>query len=221
MLFAAGFGTRMGALTATRPKPLVQVAGKPLIDHAMKIVREVDPKTIVVNAHYKAEQIAGHFADTSVAVSVEHPEILDTGGGLKAALPLLKTDPVFTMNTDSVWKGPNPLKVLEDAWTDDMQALLLCLPKSNAVGHSGTGDFDIDQNGYARWGTETVYSGVQIIRTKIVSNNAQSTFSLRKVWEDLVSQNALHAVIYPGLWCDVGHPDGIALAEAMLERDDV
>jgi MurNAc alpha-1-phosphate uridylyltransferase len=221
MLFAAGFGTRMGALTKNRPKPLAAVGGRPLIDHAMEIVRDYAPKTVVCNAHYKAEQIVDHFAGTKVTVVVEAPDILDTGGGLKAALPLLKSDPVFTMNTDAVWKGPNPLRVLADEWAGDMQALLLCVPKANAIGHVGTGDIDIDPNGHASWGNNTIYSGVQIIRTDIVSNTVQKVFSLKTVWEDLVAQNALNAVTYPGLWCDVGHPEGITLAEAMLASRDV
>ena len=220
-LFAAGFGTRMGSLTADRPKPLIPVAGRPLIDHAMDIVREHAPKTVVCNAHYRAEQIVDHFAGSEVTVAVETPDILDTGGGLKAALPLLPSNLVFTMNTDAVWKGPNPLTVLAHAWTADMQALLLCVPKSNAIGHLGKGDFDVTDDGHAMWGDKTIYSGVQIIRTELVSNIAKDVFSLRDIWVDLIDQNALHAVTYPGRWCDVGHPDGITQAEAMLASHDV
>ena len=221
MLFAAGFGTRMGSLTADRPKPLVHVAGRPLIDHAMDIIREHAPKTIVCNAHYKAEQIVDHFAGSDVIVAKETPDILDTGGGLKTALPLLRASLVFTMNTDAVWSGPNPLTVLAKAWSNDMQALLLCVPKTNAIGHLGKGDFDVSGDGHAVWGDDTIYSGVQIIRTELVSNTEKSVFSLRDIWVDLIDQNALHAVTYPGLWCDVGHPDGSTQAEAMLAGHDV
>lgn len=221
MLFAAGFGTRMGALTQDRPKPLILVAGKPLIDHAMAFVREFDPSRIVANAHYKAEQIVDHFAGTNVRVTVETPKILDTGGGLKAALPLLDADVVFTMNTDAVWDGPNPLQVLKTAWRDNMQALLLCVPKTHTIGHVGKGDFDILPDGSARWGTETVYSGVQIIRADLVSNTPETVFSLKSIWQKLESEDALNAVSYPGRWCDVGHPEGIALAEQMLGGADV
>ena len=221
MLFAAGFGTRMGPLTKDRPKPLIPVAGKPLIEHAMTFVRDSAPARIVANAHYKADQIIDHFTGTDVRVTVETPDILDTGGGLKAALPLLDAEFVFTMNTDAVWDGPNPLKVLENAWTDDMQALLLCVPKTRTIGHAGKGDIDILPDGSARWGTDTVYSGVQIIRTDLVSNTADSVFSLKAVWQMLEAQGALKAVAYPGRWCDVGHPEGIALAERMLGDADV
>ena len=216
MLFAAGFGTRMGDLTKDRPKPLVEVAGRPLIEHALAQVRGFGARTIVANAHYKADQIVQHFAGTDVHVHVESPDILDTGGGLKAALHLLDAETVFTMNTDAVWLGSNPLNMLHNAWMDDMKALLLCIPKPQAVGHVGAGDIDISDAGKARWGSETVYSGLQIIRTDLVSETAQNVFSLKSIWEDLVNQGHLNAVSYDGLWCDVGHPDGVTLAEAMV-----
>lgn len=221
MLFAAGFGTRMKELTRDRPKPLIEVAGQPLMDHAMQLVRGIAPRTIVANAHYKADQIVDHFAGTDVQVQVEMPEILDTGGGLKAALPLLGSDTVYTMNTDAVWKGPNPLRLLADAWSDDMRALLLCIPKERAIGHVGGGDIDINDDGTAHWGTATIYSGVQIIRADCVSDMPESVFSLKAVWERLERDGQLKAILYPGLWCDVGRPEGIALAEEMLERADV
>lgn len=221
MLFAAGFGTRMGALTKDRPKPLVKVAGKPLIDHAMRFVRDFPDARVVVNAHYKSGQIIDFFDGTDVKVSVETPQILDTGGGLKAALPLLDADVIFTMNTDAVWDGPNPLRVLKSAWKDDMQALLLCVPKAQTIGHAGMGDIDISPNGRATWGIETIYSGVQIIRSDIVSNTPENVFSLKAIWQKLEANGKLKAVAYPGRWCDVGHPDGITLAEDMLRTTDV
>lgn len=221
MLFAAGFGTRMGPLTKDRPKPLIPVAGRPLIAHAMDFVEEMKPDQVVVNAHYKAEQIVEYFSDAPVHVQVEMPDILDTGGGLKAALPVLGTDVVFTMNTDAVWNGPNPLLMLKEAWTDDMTALLLCVPKAQAIGHIGKGDIDIDTNGRATWGTETIYSGVQMIRADIVSNVAENVFSLKSVWDQLEADGTLRAIRYPGEWCDVGHPGGITLAEDMLGYTDV
>ena len=113
MLFAAGFGTRMGALTANTPKPLVQVAGRALIDHALTEVEAVTLETKVVNCHYFPEQIKAHFRDQDdITIIEEVGEILETGGGLKNALPLLGDGPVFTMNTDAVWSGENPLNAL-------------------------------------------------------------------------------------------------------------
>jgi MurNAc alpha-1-phosphate uridylyltransferase len=140
---------------------------------------------------------------------------------LKAALPLLDADVIFTMNTDAVWDGPNPLRVLKSAWKDDMQALLLCVPKAQTIGHAGKGDIDISPNGRATWGIETIYSGVQIIRSDIVSNTPETVFSLKAIWQKLEANGKLKAVVYPGRWCDVGHPDGITLAEDMLRTTDV
>ena len=141
MIFAAGLGTRMGALTRTRPKPLLEVAGRPLIDHALALGREAGVPRIVVNTHAHGEQLQAHLARMAPEVRVSHePERLETGGGLKRALPLLGAGPVFTLNADMVWSGPNPLAALADAWTGDGARLCL-VPRAAAVGHSGPGDF--------------------------------------------------------------------------------
>ncbi len=222
MLFAAGFGTRMGALTADRPKPLIAVAGKPLLDHAMEIAAAVSPARIVVNAHYKAEQIAAHLEGRGACVSLEAPDILDTGGGLRAALPLLGARTVFTLNTDAVWRGANPLRQLAGAWRPEaMDALLLCLPPAQAVGHSGRGDFVIGAGGALARGAGLVYSGAQIIKASALDGMPEGAFSLNKVWDRLLDRGRLHGCVYDGRWCDVGHPGGITLAEDMLIADDV
>ena len=138
MLFAAGFGTRMGALTSDTPKPMIRVAGRPLIDHALEQVNAIQPKRIVANLHYLPDQIRTHLDGQNIAFSDETETILEIGGGLRAALPLLGSGPVFTMNTDAVWRGPNPFKQLLADWNPElMDALLLCIPRANAVGHSG------------------------------------------------------------------------------------
>ncbi|WP_372921728.1 NTP transferase domain-containing protein, partial [Roseovarius sp.] len=130
MLFAAGFGTRMGALTAERPKPMIEVAGRPLIDHALSLVRAHRPDRIVANVHYRPDPLIRHLEGSEVIISHETPDILETGGGLRAALPHLGEGPVFTMNTDAVWSGPNPLDLLFDLWQPArMDALLLCVPR--------------------------------------------------------------------------------------------
>jgi MurNAc alpha-1-phosphate uridylyltransferase len=217
MLFAAGFGTRMGALTADRPKPLIEVAGRPLLDHALDIARGVRPARIVANAHYRARQIAAHLAGSEVRVSHEPETILDTGGGLRAALPLLAADPVYTLNTDAVWQGPNPLSLLREAWDGArMEALLLCLPPDAALGHAGAGDFTVGPGGQAARGPGAVYSGAQIIATGALAEVPERVFSLNRVWDGMIARGTLHAMLYPGRWCDVGRPEGIALAEAML-----
>ncbi|ETA53078.1 nucleotidyltransferase family protein [Ponticoccus alexandrii] len=215
MLFAAGFGTRMGALTADRPKPLIAVAGRPLLDHALALTAGVP--TRVVNAHYRAEQVISHLKDTNIAVSVETPEILDTGGGLRHALPLLGTQPVYTLNTDAVWSRPNPLDRLAAAWQPDrMDALLLCIPLDRAVGRSGSGDFALGPDGALMRGGDFVYTGAQIIKTDALAGIGEKAFSLNLLWNQMAQEGRLFGTAYPGRWCDVGHPEGITLAEEML-----
>lgn len=217
MLFAAGFGTRMGALTQDRPKPLIRVAGRALLHHALDLARGAGPARIVVNTHYMAEQIAAHLAGQDIALSHETPQILDTGGGLRAALPLLGHGPVWTLNTDAVWAGPNPLRLLAENWDPArMDALLLCLPPAQAIGHAGAGDFKLDEAGQLHRGPGLIYSGAQIIRTDLLADIAQPAFSLNLLWDRMLATGRLHGLRYPGRWCDVGHPAGIALAEEML-----
>ena len=219
MLFAAGFGTRMRPLTETRPKPLIEVSGRPLIEHALDQVREYDAAQIVCNLHYLPEILEAHLADTNILLSREEPDILDTGGGLKAAIPLLDRDTVFTMNTDAVWRGPNPLAYLADIWNpENMDALLLCVPKVNAIGHSGAGDFTIGPRNRATRGPSVIYTGLQIIKTDVVNEVPDTIFSLNRVWDQLIADKRLSVATYPGQWCDVGSPSGIKLAEEFLEQ---
>lgn len=219
MLFAAGFGTRMGALTQNRPKPLIEVAGRALLDHALDLARAAPSARIVVNTHYRADQIAAHLNGSDVAISRETPDILDTGGGLRLALPLLGDGPVWTLNTDAVWCGPNPLTYLAAHWDPvRMDALLLCLSPAQAIGHAGTGDFQLDSTGRAQRGPGLVYSGAQIIRTEQLNGIKEPSFSLHALWDRMLATKRLYGLPYPGQWCDVGHPAGIALAEDMLHH---
>lgn len=222
MIFAAGFGTRMGALTAVRPKPLIEVAGRPLIDHAIGLARAGGAQTIVVNLHYQAAMLRRHLADSGVLLSEEVPDILDTGGGLRAALPLLGPDPVFTINSDALWAGPNPLRLLSEAWDGGrMDALLLCVARTSAIGHDGPGDFVISPGGQARRGPGAIYTGLQIVRTEGLADIPEPVFSLNRLWDWMLDKGRLLVLTYPGRWCDVGRPEGIALAEAMLRQGDV
>lgn len=230
LLFAAGFGTRMGALTADRPKPLIAVAGRSLLDHALALSDAAGIARKVVNAHYKADQIAAHLADRpDIALSHETPDILDTGGGLRQALPLLGPGPVYTLNTDAVWTGPNPLATLGGVWSPErMDALLLLIPQARASGHRGAGDFlragerdggrDGERDGAQRLtrGPGEVYTGAQIIAPDRLAAHAPGAFSLNGVWDAIAAEGRLYGVLHPGGWCDVGRPDGIARAEAML-----
>lgn len=217
MLFAAGFGTRMGALTAHSPKPLIKVAGKPLIDHALDLVDATGIRQIVVNLHYHGQQIVDHLKGRKIAFSWEHPQILETGGGLKAALPLLGQGPVMTLNTDAVWTGENPLIQLLETWdADKMDALLLLLPAGRALGHSGKGDFLLSETGQisrANGVDAPVYLGAQILKTEALSGITEPVFSLNKLWDVAIAKRRAYGVIHKGGWCDVGRPEGIALAE--------
>ena len=217
MLFAAGLGTRMGALTADRPKPLIEVAGRPLAAHALALAREAGVGRIVANLHYRAEMLRPWLEREGVAVSDESARLLDTGGGLKAARPLLGPGPVFTLNTDAVWRGPNPLDLLAAAWAPErMDALLLCLPPERARSHRGPGDFALGEDGRLSRGGPLVFSGAEIIAADRLDEVEQAVFSLNQVWDAIAAEGRLFGVAYPGEWCDVGRPEGIAEAERML-----
>ena len=144
-------------------------------------------------------------------------EILDTGGGLKNALPHLGPAPVFTMNSDAVFAGPNPFDVLEAAWTPErMDALLLCVPMARSVGRKGPGDFTLASSGQLTRGGDHVYTGVQIVKTDALAGIDHAAFSLNVLWNRMSRDGRLMGLSYPGRWADVGHPEGIALVEAML-----
>ena len=223
MLFAAGLGTRMGALTATQPKPMIPVAGRPLVDHALALVEAAGIARTVVNTHYRPEPLRAHLADRRVTFSHE-PALLETGGGLRRALPLLGEGPVFTLNSDAVWTGANPLAELRDGWSDKMDGLLLLLPAEQASGHPGSGDFLLDAEGRitrAQGRPGFVYLGAQILRTERLTDISAEAFSLNLLWDAMIAEGRAFGLIHRGGWCDVGRPEGIAEAEALLERADV
>lgn len=220
LMFAAGFGTRMKHLTADRPKPLVKVAGRPLIDHTLALAQEIAPPVIAANLHYRAEMLQDHLTPLGVQTLVEHPDILETGGGLRGALPVLGNGPVITMNTDAIWQGPNPLQMLINAWDPArMDALLMGIPPAQAMEHDGDGDFAMDPQGRLSRGAGLVYGGVQIIKTDLLRGISQTSFSLNLVWDQMLAQRRLFGLSYGGKWCDVGHPGGIDTAEQLIAAD--
>lgn len=226
ILFAAGFGTRMGALTAHRPKPLIEVAGRALIDHALLQAEPLALRRIVVNLHYLPDQIRAHLAGRAdIRFAAEPDEILETGGGLRAALPLLGPGPVFTLNTDAVWTGQNPLAQLLSAWDPArMDALLLLLPAAQAKGFAGAGDFVLDGAGRiarAKGTPGLAYLGAQILRTDRLAEIPDRVFSLNRLWDMAIAEGRAFGHVHQGGWCDVGHPGGIAMAEALLADHDV
>lgn len=222
MIFAAGFGTRMGALTADRPKPLIPVAGRALIDHALATARDAEAERIVVNTHYHADQMAAHLEGRGVTISHEPGPILETGGGLKAALPLLGPGPVAILNSDGIWTGANPLAQLAAAWdAQRMDALLLLLPLDQTLAHGPKGDFALDNAGRisrGAGGEDHVYIGGQILNPACLDQIEDRVFSLNRPWNDLIARGRAHGLIHRGKWCDVGRPEGIALAEALLHH---
>lgn len=223
MLFAAGFGTRMGALTKDLPKPMLPVAGRPLIDHTLDLADATGFEMTLANLHYKPDPLQTHLAARSVETLLEKPDILDTGGGLKNALPHLGDQPVVTSNTDAIWQGPNPFDLILRQWNpDQMDALLLCTPLKNCVGHSGSGDFIMSPDGLLTRGpADVVYGGIQILNTDLLKTIPDAAFSLNVIWDKMLTSGRLFGTKYPGKWCDVGTPEGIRLAEDLLRGDDV
>ena len=216
LFFAAGLGTRMGAMTKTQPKPLIKVAGKALLDHALDLATAAGTSTKVVNLHYRGDMIREHLVGRDIAFSDEGDALLETGGGLRKALPLLGESPVLTMNTDAVWSGPNPVEQILQAWTPDMEALLLIVEKQSVSGHLGKGDFRIVAEGQLQRAPEAIYTGLQIIRTDVLSEIDDTAFSMNAAWDIIATRGGLFGTVYDGRWCDVGQPSSIPAAEAML-----
>lgn len=221
LMFAAGFGTRMAPLTQRMPKPLVQVAGKPLFDHALDLVRGAGIPNIVSNTHYRADAMARHLSLRGIVESHE-PTIRDTGGGVKAALRFLSGEAIVTINTDAVWTGANPVSALLERWdAARMDALLVLIARDRATGHAGKGDFVFDQAGRLSYGPGLVYSGLQIIKTAPFAATAEETFSMHRTWRPMLTAGRVLGIVHDGGWCDVGRPESIALAENLLENSDV
>ncbi|KQI73559.1 nucleotidyltransferase [Loktanella sp. 5RATIMAR09] len=214
--FAAGRGTRMGALTQNRPKPLINVAGKALIDYALDIANAAGVGQKFVNLHYHGDMIRRHLAGQDIIFSDESAQLLETGGGLKKALPLLQASPVLTMNTDAVWQGPNPITQIINAWHPEMEALMLLVERHNVVGHLGKGDFEIGQDGRLHRAPMDVYTGLQIIRTDVIGEITDTAFSMNVAWDRIAARGGLFGTRFAGKWCDVGQPESIPLAEDML-----
>lgn len=221
ILLSAGFGTRMGALTADRPKPLLPVAGRALIDHGLDRLREAGAERIIVNLHYRGGMIREHLAgQPGIAFSEETPDILDTGGGIAAALPLLGAAPFFAVNSDAVWTGPPPLPALADAWREGMGALLLIVRREDAAAYTRPGDFFLEDGIPARRRDAAtapyVYSGAQIVAPTAFAGAPAGAFSMNLIWDRLLAEGRLHAAVHRGGWVDVGTPEGLAAAEAAL-----
>lgn len=215
MIFAAGYGTRMRPLTDHTPKPLVKVSGKALLDHTLELAQGASVSDICVNTHYLADQIHSHLDGQDVKISHE-PDLLDTGGGLKKALPFFNASPVYTMNSDAVWVGENPFLSLRNAWDGQMGALLLLAHVDDVQGRTAPGDFDLNSEGHICRSGPYVYLGAQIMHTGPVQNWPDFAFSLNAVWDQLIDESLLYGCLYTGAWCDVGRPENIKTAEDLI-----
>jgi len=215
MVFAAGLGTRMRPLTDDRPKAMVAVAGRPLIDHALDQV--AGPGPLVVNVHHHADALRAHLAGRDVTLVEERPTLLETGGGLRNALPLLGPDPVLTMNADNIWTGPRARDTLLATWDPDAMDGLLLLGRHHGRAEAGRWKLALDGAGrIARAPEGYDYLGAGILRTDGMGAMPDGPFSLRELWLPMMAAGRLSGVIHPGGWADVGRPGNIAAAEALL-----
>ena len=228
MVMAAGLGKRMRPLTAAQPKPLVRVAGKPLIDYSLDHLAEAGVARAVVNVHYLPDALEAHLAqrkDMAVTVSDERELLLETGGGMIKAQALLP-DPFFCLNSDNIWlDGPrNVFRELTDAWRpDDMDALLLLVRHPQAHNYVGKGDFHLDplgRIGRRRSGRVApyIYTGIQLVSHRLLRDAPDGAFSTNLLWSRAIEEERLFGIVHTGHWFEVGTPQAIAPTEEWLTR---
>jgi MurNAc alpha-1-phosphate uridylyltransferase len=228
MVMAAGLGKRMRPLTATRPKPLVEVAGKALLDHTLDHLRSAGVRRAVVNVHYLADALEAHLRnkakDLEIIVSDERKQLLETGGGLVKALPLIEADPFVVVNSDNLWvDGPtDAIRALAARWDDAaMDALLLLVPLARANCHRGKGDFHMDALGrLARRKpgrvAPFVYTGIQMVSHRLLQGAPEGPFSTNILWDRAIAEGRCFGLVHQGLWFDVGTPAAVKKTEAIL-----
>jgi len=229
MIMAAGLGKRMRPLTATRPKPLIEVAGKALLDHVLDRLAAAGVKQVVVNVHYLADAVEAHLATRDhgleVAISDERDLLLETGGGLVRAVDLIDSDPFLAVNSDNLWvDGPaDTLKLLASHWDDaKMDALLLLVPLARARNHSGMGDFHMTRTGRLRRRERSrvapfVFTGIQMVSKRLLKDAPEGPFSTNILWDRAIEAGRCYGAVHQGLWFDVGTPKSIKLTEAALK----
>jgi MurNAc alpha-1-phosphate uridylyltransferase len=228
MVLAAGLGKRMRPLTATRPKPLVRVAGKAMLDHALDALAAAGVARAVVNVHYMSELIEAHVKGrTAPAITIadEREQLLETGGGLVHAAALLP-DPFFCLNSDNLWlDGPtNAFADLSAAWDPDkMDALLLVVAHKGARNFRGKGDFHMEENGVLRRRASGriapfVFTGIQLASKRLLRDAPEGPFSTNLLWDRAIEEGRLYGVAFTGMWFEVGTPEAIAPTEAALRN---
>lgn len=224
MVLSAGLGTRMRPLTDKMPKPMVEVGGKPLIDHVLDRLAEAGVERAVVNVHHFAQQIERHLAARSkpkIVISDERGLLLGTGGAVVKALPLLGEVPFFHVNSDSIWIDgvkPNLARLAESFDAAAMDALLLLAPTTGSIGYAGRGDFVFAADGRLTRRAERavapfVFAGAAILSPALFTGAPQGEFPLTLLFDRAAEQGRLFGLRLEGLWMHVGTPDAIALAE--------
>ncbi len=227
MVLAAGKGERMRPLTERMPKPMVPVAGKPLIDHVLDRLAAAGVEHAVVNVHYLADLLERHLSRRQrprIAISDERGQLLDTGGGVVKALGQLGGEPFFHVNSDTLWiDGAKPNLERLDAAFDParMDALLLLAPVATSIGYDGRGDFTMDADGRLQRRRENevtpfVYAGAAILSPAMFAGAPQGAFSLTRLFDRAIEAGRLHGLRLEGVWMHVGTPDAIAQAEAAI-----
>ena len=230
MVLAAGLGTRMRPLTDDRPKALVEVGGRALIDHVLDRLADASVRRAVVNVHWFADRLEAHLAKRGrgpeITISDERAELLETGGGLKKALPLLGDDPVFVANIDSVWTDRgDALAELAALWDPErLDAALLLARREGAIGFEGGGDFFLGEDGQLTFRGEAAeapyaYMGVHICRPGYVADGPDGPFSLSGLWRRSAAEGRLFGCVLDGDWMHVGDPGARDEAEARLARE--
>ena len=229
MVLAAGLGTRMRPLTLTRPKPLISVAGTPLIDRGLDRLADAGVETAVVNVHHMAEQIEDHLRTRTtprIVFSDERDQLLETGGGVAKALPLLGSAPFFLLNSDSFYveDGSNNLNRLAARWDDTaMDILLLLAEKARSFGYDGKGDFCRAPSGRlkrrpATASTALVYTGVGILHPRLFGGAPKGAFSLNVLFDAAIAAGRLYGELLAGTWIHVGTPEAIGSAETVVDK---
>jgi MurNAc alpha-1-phosphate uridylyltransferase len=230
MIMAAGLGKRMRPLTATRPKPLIEVGGKALLDHVLEKLRAAGVRKVVVNVHYLADALEAHLSSRAhgldVVISDERQLLLETGGGLIKAEPLIDCDPFLALNSDNLWvDGPaDTLKLLASHWDDArMDALLLLVPLARALNHGGIGDFHMGRTGRLRRRDRShvapfVFTGIQMVSKRLLRDAPHGPFSTNILWDRAIEEGRCFGAVHQGLWFDVGTPKSIQLTEAALKN---
>ncbi|NTJ43502.1 nucleotidyltransferase family protein [Agrobacterium larrymoorei] len=230
MVLAAGLGTRMRPITDTIPKPLVKIAGKPMIDYVLDLLVAAGVETVAINVHHHADQMVSHLShrkDVEILISDERAELMNSGGGLAKGLKLLPPGPVLVMNADLFWAGEEPgqrsnlQKLAQFFEPNRMDMALLCVDMDRTTGHNGKKDFNLADDGllarYQQGGPHpVVYAGAIAMDTRLLDDAPTDAFNLNIYFDRAIAKNRLFGVSLDGQWITVGTPDAIEDAEQTI-----